>query len=143
MLAGQLALIVAALFSGAAVYINVAEQPARLRLDERGLLAQWQPAYKRGSAMQASLAMLGFLLGLVAWWQTGHWLWLVGAGTLAANWPYTLICILPTNRKLMATDPTAGGPESRALIQKWAALHTGRTALGFAATLIFLWASLT
>lgn len=141
MLAGQFALIVAAVFTGAAIYINVAEQPARLRLDDRGLLVQWKPAYKRGFAMQASLAIVGFLLGLLAWWQTGGWLWLAGAVVLVANWPYTLVVIMPTNRTLMATDPAAAGPGSRALIRTWARLHAGRSALGAVATAIFLWAS--
>ena len=143
MLAGQLALIVAALFSGAAVYVNIVEQPARLDLDDRALLTEWKPAYKRGFAMQAPLAIIGFLLGLVAWWQTDHWAWLLGAVILVANWPYTLLGIMPTNGILMATEPTNAGPDSRALIKKWAALHAGRTALGFGATLIFLWASMS
>ena len=141
MLAGQLALIVAALFSGAAVYINVAEQPARLELDDRSLPAEWKPAYKHGFAMQAPLTVIGFLLGMVAWWDTDQWLWLIGAVILIANWPYTLIRIMPTNKKLTSTAPVSAGPESRALIEKWGWLHGVRTALGFAATIAFLVAS--
>jgi hypothetical protein len=141
-LAGQLALAVSAIFAGAAIYINVAEQPARLSLDERALLSQWKPAYQRGFAMQAPLAIIGFLLGLLAWWQTDRWPWVLGAIVLVANWPYTLLVIMPTNRRLMAAEPASAGPETRALIERWAALHAGRTALGFAATLIFLWASM-
>ena len=81
MLAGLLALVVAAIFTGAAVYITVAEQPARLSLDERALLTEWQ-RLQAWFYMQASLVVLGFVLGVVAWWLTGNGRWLVGAAIL-------------------------------------------------------------
>ena len=138
MVLGYLALTVAALFTGAAFYINFAEQPARLRLDDRGLLIQWKPAYKRGFVMQASLAVLGFLLGAAAWWQTGVMGFLAGGLLMLSNWPYTLIVLMPTNNALMASDPAKADGKTRVLIQKWNWLHAARTALGALAVLSFL-----
>jgi hypothetical protein len=143
MLTGQLAIIAAALFSGAAFYVGFVEQPARLGLEDRALLAEWKPAYKRGTGMQASLAVAGFLLGLSAFWQSGDWRWLIGAVIIVANWPYTFIAILPTNRRLFSIELAAAGGTSRALIERWGALHAVRTGLGLAATAAFLWASLS
>lgn len=140
MLLGHLALIVAAVFTGAAFYVNFAEQPARLTLDDRALLAEWKPSYDRGFAMQASLAILGFLLGTAAWLTSSDWRWLGGGLVLLANWPYTLIGIMPTNNRLKETPLDAAGPRSRALIETWGRLHAVRTALGALSTLIFLWA---
>jgi len=139
---GQLALMTAALFAGAAIYVSVAEQPARSALDDRGMLTQWKPSYKHGAAMQAPLALVGCLLGLVAWWHTKDWRWLAGAIVLVANWPYTLLIIRPVNNELLAIEPSNAGPQSRALIEKWGRLHAGRTALGGLATVLFLWASI-
>jgi hypothetical protein len=96
-LARELALTIAAVFTGAAIYINIAEHPARLQLDNRSLLAEWKPAYRRGYIMQASLAIVGGLFGLVAYLSTLDWRWPL------ANWPYTLFVIAPTNRRLMDT----------------------------------------
>ena len=62
---------------------------------------------------------------------------------MLANWPWTLIAILPTNKILMATEPVDAGPATRALLVKWNGLHTVRTALGAVATAIFIVALVT
>jgi Domain of unknown function (DUF1772) len=140
MVIGDLALVSAALFTGAAFYVNFAEQPAWLKLDDRSLLSQWKPAYKRGTVMQSTLAIVGFVLGATAWWLNGILPFLLGAVLMLANWPWTFLGVMPTNRVLMATDLASVGSASRALLVKWNRLHAVRTGLGAAATLSFLWA---
>jgi hypothetical protein len=140
MMSGLLALIAAAIFTGIALYVGVAEQPARLSLDDRALLGEWKPSYQRGAAMQAPLALLGCLLGLMAWWQTSHPGFLIGGIAMIAPWPWTLIGIKPTNDALLATELDNAGPQTRALVVKWGALHAVRTGLGTIGIVAFLWA---
>ncbi len=139
---GILALTVAALFTGAALYVSFIEHPARTLLNDRAQLEEWKPSYTRGALMQGSLSILGFLLGSLAWQKTGDQRWMLGAVLLLAGWPYTLVFIMPTNKALKAISANEASPTSRALMNRWGRLHAVRTMLGVAATAVFVWASI-
>jgi hypothetical protein len=138
LIAACIALMLASSFTGAAFYINFAEQPARLALDDRALLVEWKLAYRRGYAMQATLAVAGFLLGMWAWHLTDKPAFLAGALVLVANWPWTILVMLPINKRLMATAEDHASAETRTLLQKWNYLHGVRTLLGLFSALAFL-----
>jgi len=137
----QLALVTAAIFAGAAIYINIAEQPARLQLDPGALLRQWKPSYARGLIMQSSLVIMSGVLGGLVYFGTWDWRWLLGAALILANWPYTLWVVIPVNKRLEATTPESANAETRDLVKTWGKLHAVRSALGLGATLVYLWAT--
>jgi hypothetical protein len=129
------ALLCAALFAGAALYVSFAEHPARMTLDPAAALAEWKPSYARGTVLQASLALLGGVLGAIAWWRyQSNWFWLAGGVTLLLNIPYTFAVVWKTNLALKATALDQAGGETRALLAQWGQLHLVRTVLGLLAT---------
>ena len=138
MIVGALALVAAAAFAGAAVYVNVAEQPARLALDDHTMLTQWRRSYDRASVMQAGLALVASVLGIIAFLLLHDWRWLVGAALILAPWPWTIFVVMPVNRRLQGS-PTPD--DARSLVEQWGRLHAGRSAFGVAATLVYLWAN--
>ena len=139
MLTGSLALAFAAAFSGAALYINLVEQPARLALDDSALLSEWRPSDRRGFAMLASLALIAAALALTAYFQTQDVRWLIGAIIVIASWPYTFFAMVPMNNRILNISAGESGA-ARELVRTWGQLEYGQTAIGLVACGVFLWA---
>ena len=123
------------LFAGAALYINVAEHPARMGLETSVAAKQWVPSYRRATWLQAPLALLGSAAGPVAWLLGASVVWLVAALLIGAVVPFTFIAIMRTNKKLLAPDRDLASPETRALLETWGKLHAVRTSLSLVAVL--------
>ena len=141
MILTSLALAGTAAFAGAAAYINLSEQPARLLLDDASLLREWKPSYARGLEMQATLALVSGLLGLAAFYFEQQPAAALGGVLLLANWPYTLLVMASTNKAFAATADQDAGPATRAQIVRWGKLHAVRTCLGIAGAGAFVVAS--
>lgn len=138
-----LATFSAALFAGAALYINVVEHPARMGLETRVAAMQWAPSYKRATWLQAPLALVSLLCGIAAWLAGDGIGWLVAALLVGAVVPFTFGVIMPTNHRLLAPGRDLASAETRELLVRWGQLHAVRTALSLAGTVLFLWLMLT
>ncbi|HKA32028.1 MAG TPA: DUF1772 domain-containing protein [Candidatus Binatia bacterium] len=127
------------LFFGAALYVSVVQHPAARETGVDFASRFFGPMYRRAAALQASLASIGFLAGLAAWWSTAGRLWLAAALLLVASVPFTLLVVKPVNDALLAGDRPI--EERRALLARWGRLHWMRTiaaGLAFAASVFAL-----
>ena len=137
-----IAILSSAIFAGAAIYINVAEHPARMGCDTKTAVTVWAPSYKRAYVMQASLAVMGFISGLTIGFLNGDIMWLLGATFIGAVIPFTFIVIMPTNQKLLEPERDLSSIETRELLVKWGKLHAVRSVLSFIALVIYVGLSL-
>jgi hypothetical protein len=123
----------ATLFAGGALYVSLVEHPARLLTGPPMAVAQFRTSYPRGARLQGGLAILGTVAATGAWLGGASIGWLGGAALLGLVVPYTLLVILPTNRRLLDRGLAPDAPEARRLLGRWGALHALRTLLGLGA----------
>ena len=133
-----LATLSTGLFAGAAIYITPVEHPARMECGTDLAIREFAPSYRRATVMQASLAAIGFLMAIAAWLTSGSVWWLVGGAILVAVIPFTLLIILPTNKKLLDPSLDKGSELASRLLVRWGTLHMVRSLLSLISFLIFL-----
>lgn len=138
MIPGIIATLATATFFGAALYINLVEQPARLSCGSRLAVTEWRPSYKRGTRLQVPLALIGSVSALVAWSSDHDWVWMIGGLLFVAVIPFTLIVILPTNRRLESQDLDLSSEEATRLLRRWGRLHAVRSLVSGVALFVFL-----
>ena len=138
MLLEIIATLSAGLFAGAAIYIDLAEQPARKQIDTAAALKEWRPSYKRAAVVQPLLAAVGFLSAVTAWLMGASVWWLVGGVLLVAIIPYTLIVVFPTNNKLLDPAIDKDPDLARRLLVRWGRLHTPRSVMSVVTFLAFM-----
>ena len=133
------AVLACSLFTGASVYINLVEHPARMQCGVEIATTEFAPSYRRATVMQATLAALGLLASVAAWLAGATFWWLVGGIVLGAVIPFTLIVILPTNKRLLSPELDRRSAEAERLLARWGSLHAVRSALSGLALLLFLY----
>lgn len=124
------------LFAGAALYVSLVEHPARVGCGPPMAVAQFRLSYPRAAALQAPLAVVGCLAGAGAWLAGAGLAWLGAGLLLGIVVPYTLVGIMPTNRRLVDRGLEPDTPEAERLLRRWSVMHLVRTVLSLVA---FAW----
>ena len=126
------------LFAGAAVYINLVEHPARMECGTKLAATVFAPSYRRAAVMQISLAVISFIGSALTYLESANILWMIGGFIIISVIPFTLIAIMPTNKKLLMPNLDMKADTTRDLLSLWGKLHAVRSILGVLALLIFL-----
>jgi hypothetical protein len=133
-----IATLAAGLFAGAALYVSLVEHPARMSPGSRVAVHEFGPSYRRGAALQAPLSLIGALAAIARWALGGSAWWLAGGIAFGALVPYTLIVVLPTNKRLLDPALDRDSPEAATLLYRWGILHAMRTVVSVAVFAKFL-----
>lgn len=134
-----IAVLSCALFTGAAIYITFVEHPVWMQSGGELAATEFALTYRRAAAMQATCSAVGLLSSLVAWLAGATLWWLIAGVLLGLVIPFTLIVLMPTNKRLLSRALDRGSAEAERLLARWGRLHAVRNVLGGLALLLFLY----
>ena len=137
-LAQLVATAAAGIFAGAAIVISLAEHPARMECGTSLAATLFGPAYRREAAMQAPLAVIGSAAAIGRWLLGGPAAWAAASLLLFLVVPFTLIVIMPTNRRLLDPALDRASEEARLLLVRWGRLHAVRSVLSLVAFVLMM-----
>jgi hypothetical protein len=132
------AVLSCSLFTGASVYINLVEHPARMQCGVEIAATEFAPSYRRATVLQATSAAVGLISSIAVWLAGATFWWLVAGALLGSVIPFTLLVILPTNKLLLSPTLDKRSVEAERLLARWGSLHAVRSVLSGLALLLFL-----
>ena len=89
--------------------------------------------------MQVTCAALGLLSSVAAWLVEAAIWWLFAGVLLGSVMPFTLVVVLPTNKRLLSPALDRRSTEAEHLLARWGRLHAMGSVLSGLALLLFLY----
>lgn len=133
-----LATLFSGTFFGAALYINLAQHPATIKVGGDFASKFFPPMYAKASTLQVFLALAGTILGVLAWLYSQEILWLIGALFLVSVVPITIFLIKPINDQLLYPTHELKSEEVMALLKQWNPKHWIRSIASFLSFICYL-----
>ena len=130
------AVLAATLFTGAALYINFAEHPARMECETVVAATVFGPSYRRAAVMQVVLALLATAAGISAWITGAPASWLVGTVLIFADRSFHTACDRADEQPTPRPAADRASDRVRRLLQRWERLHAVRSLLALASSTV-------
>jgi len=131
-----LARVAAAMFTGAAFYITLVEQPARMQLQSSLAIAAFCAELPRVERMQPLLLLVSLMAALSSWSQRPATSTLLASVCLALILPLSFGWLVPINRRLRTASADERAAFGMALLSRWGKLHALRSCLGLLGTVL-------
>lgn len=114
---------------GVALTASVIIHPILVMIDKIVAIEVFKPFFDKTHILVLILSIFITILALVYSIFTGN-LWWVGVSLLLhLNGPYTLLFMMPINKRLMDKNVDAGSEKTAEDLKKWGELHLVRTVL--------------
>jgi hypothetical protein len=113
-------------FFGVVLCISLVQHPAAIETGSDFAARFFTPMYGRAAILQTSLASVGCVAAIAAWFTDSARLWLAAALLLGSAVPFSLIVVKPVNDALLHGGDRSAS-ELVALLVRWGYLRWART----------------